>query len=274
MSGGNATGGGASSNSSSTSPGDGVSPLRILAIHAHPDDVEFQCAGTLALLAQKGCAITIATVTPGDCGSRALGRGNRRDPPGRGPHVWPRFWGRIRLPRISRPVDHRRQRQPRQSLRMPPPGPARHRADGSARRLHDRPRADECARPRSLLLRLGPQLLDPPMVAGPAARRIPHLYYVDSIEGADTFGRPVKPDFIIDVTATFETKQKMLACHESQRQLAPQTTRHRRIHAKRPTLVRRPRQRNRHEIRRSLPPTHGPPVSARQSAAALLGIPS
>ena len=45
------------------------SPPRILAIHAHPDDVEFQCAGTLALLATEGCAITIATMTPGDCGS-------------------------------------------------------------------------------------------------------------------------------------------------------------------------------------------------------------
>ena len=28
---------------------------RILAIHAHPDDIEFQCAGTLALLAEAGC---------------------------------------------------------------------------------------------------------------------------------------------------------------------------------------------------------------------------
>ena len=42
---------------------------RILAIHAHPDDVEFQCAGTLALCRRLGSAITIATMTPGDCGS-------------------------------------------------------------------------------------------------------------------------------------------------------------------------------------------------------------
>src|SRR5262245_29510784 len=42
---------------------------RILALHAHPDDIEFQCAGTLALLRQKGHHVTIATMTPGDCGS-------------------------------------------------------------------------------------------------------------------------------------------------------------------------------------------------------------
>src|SRR3954471_15398006 len=46
-----------------------ASPIRVLALHAHPDDVEFQCAGTLALLRGAGCHMTIATMTPGDCGS-------------------------------------------------------------------------------------------------------------------------------------------------------------------------------------------------------------
>src|ERR1041385_6488867 len=41
----------------------------ILAIHAHPDDVEILAGGTLALLADAGHAITVATMTPGDCGS-------------------------------------------------------------------------------------------------------------------------------------------------------------------------------------------------------------
>ena len=44
-------------------------PMRVLALHAHPDDVEFQCAGTLILLREAGCHMTIATMTPGDCGS-------------------------------------------------------------------------------------------------------------------------------------------------------------------------------------------------------------
>ncbi len=51
---------------------DGSSQPRILAIHAHPDDVEFQIAGTLALLKEKGCHITIATMTAGDLGSAEL----------------------------------------------------------------------------------------------------------------------------------------------------------------------------------------------------------
>ncbi len=51
---------------------DGSSLPRILAIHAHPDDVEFQIAGTLALLKEKGCHVTIATMTAGDLGSAEL----------------------------------------------------------------------------------------------------------------------------------------------------------------------------------------------------------
>ena len=46
---------------------------RVLAIHAHPDDIEILAAGTLALLAETGHEITLATFTPGDCGSRDLG---------------------------------------------------------------------------------------------------------------------------------------------------------------------------------------------------------
>ena len=49
-----------------------ANPRRVLAIHAHPDDIEFQCAGTLALLKERGHHITMATMTPGDCGSDEL----------------------------------------------------------------------------------------------------------------------------------------------------------------------------------------------------------
>ncbi len=45
----------------------------ILAVHAHPDDIETLAAGTLALLAAKGHRITIATMTAGDGGSIDMG---------------------------------------------------------------------------------------------------------------------------------------------------------------------------------------------------------
>ena len=42
---------------------------RILAIHAHPDDVEILAGGTLCHLASLGHSITVVTMTPGDCGT-------------------------------------------------------------------------------------------------------------------------------------------------------------------------------------------------------------
>ena len=46
----------------------------VLSLHAHPDDTEFMCAGTLALLKQNGWEIHIASMTPGDCGSAEFNR--------------------------------------------------------------------------------------------------------------------------------------------------------------------------------------------------------
>ena len=46
---------------------------------------------------------------------------------------------------------------------------------------------------------------------------IPSLYFVDPIEGTDYYGQPVEPEFIVDISETFEMKQQMLACHASQR---------------------------------------------------------
>jgi N-acetylglucosamine malate deacetylase 1 len=52
----------------------------VLCIGAHPDDAEFLCAGTLALLHERGWQIHIATVTPGDCGGQGRGAARRHLP--------------------------------------------------------------------------------------------------------------------------------------------------------------------------------------------------
>ena len=43
--------------------------MRILAIAAHPDDVEWQCGGTLALCKERGDEIIIAVATNGNVGT-------------------------------------------------------------------------------------------------------------------------------------------------------------------------------------------------------------
>ena len=52
---------------------------RILAFGCHPDDVEFMCAGTLALLKDLGYEIHIATVCGGEMGSMTLDKEEIRE---------------------------------------------------------------------------------------------------------------------------------------------------------------------------------------------------
>jgi N-acetylglucosamine malate deacetylase 1 len=47
--------------------------MKILAIHAHPDDIEILGGGSMALLAAAGHDLHFVTMTPGDCGSVEYG---------------------------------------------------------------------------------------------------------------------------------------------------------------------------------------------------------
>jgi N-acetylglucosamine malate deacetylase 1 len=46
---------------------------------------------------------------------------------------------------------------------------------------------------------------------------IPHLYFMDPIEGRDRSGNRIAPEFAVDVTHFFDKKRDMLAAHASQR---------------------------------------------------------
>ena len=48
--------------------------MRVLAFGPHPDDIEFQCAGTLAKYKAQGHEVGIAVMTKGDVGSPTLSR--------------------------------------------------------------------------------------------------------------------------------------------------------------------------------------------------------
>jgi LmbE family N-acetylglucosaminyl deacetylase len=47
---------------------------------------------------------------------------------------------------------------------------------------------------------------------------IPHLYFMDPVEGKDPEGNVVTPDFVVDIGGAFGRKREMLAEHASQRE--------------------------------------------------------
>ena len=195
-----------------------TSPIHVLALHAHPDDLEFQCAGTLALLREAGCDVTMATMTPGDCGSAehdseaitAIRRAEARasaDLIGadylclefRDLAIFNDDESRRRVTEVLRRV------RPDLILTAPP---VDYLCDHEMTSLLVRDACFAAPIPNYVTRQWEP---------APPLGRIPHLYFVDPLEGADRDGRPIEAGFLVDVSRVFEIKRRMLACHASQR---------------------------------------------------------
>jgi N-acetylglucosamine malate deacetylase 1 len=191
---------------------------RILAIHAHPDDVEFQCAGTLALLKQRGCEIVIATMTPGDCGSAELPADEiaavRREEASKAAELLGAEYVCLEFRDLCIVQDNDGRRRVTEALRRARPDivltapPVDYMSDHEMTSRLVRDAGFNASVPNYRTHQWNP---------APPLARIPHLYFVDPLEGMDPFGGPITPEFIVDVSETFELKQQMLACHDSQR---------------------------------------------------------
>jgi LmbE family N-acetylglucosaminyl deacetylase len=189
---------------------------RVLAIAAHPDDAEFLCAGTLALLHQYGWEIHIATMTAGDCGSKELGKEEISDIRKKeaassagllnGSYECLGFEDAFILydqPAIVRTTAHVRKVKPWLVLTMSPNC-----------YMIDHEITSTLA--QTACFCGGIVNIDTPGIA--PMDHIPHLYYVDPLEGKDKFGNPVKPTTVVDISPVIDRKTEMLSCHASQRE--------------------------------------------------------
>ena len=190
---------------------------RVLAFGCHPDDIEFMAGGTLALLAREGWEVHMATMTGGEVGSSTLGSQEIR---------------RIRLDEARAAAELI--------------GARYHYAGGTDLEveysLHYRRIAVQVLRTvdpevvlthfpvdylvdheeTSRLVRNAAFIASVPLfdcgLPLKATARIPHLYYWNSVNGVDNFGRPTPAHFGVDVGEVIETKEEMLAAHASQRE--------------------------------------------------------
>jgi N-acetylglucosamine malate deacetylase 1 len=192
--------------------------VRVLAIHAHPDDIELQCAGTLILLKQKGCQVSLATMTPGDCGSAELSAEEianvRRTEAQKSAELLGADYTCLEFRDLNIVVDNESRRRVTELIRRVRPDlvmtapPVDYMSDHE---MTSRLVRDACFNASC------PNYVTHQWDPSPPTSQIPHLYYVDAIQGIDYYGHPLPTDFIVDVSSTFELKLQMLACHESQR---------------------------------------------------------
>lgn len=188
----------------------------ILAFHAHPDDTETLCAGTLALLAAKGHRISIATMTAGDCGSVEHGleetaRIRKKEAAAAAAAIGAEYHC-AGIGDLCVFLDDATRRRTVELMRAVWPdivitaSPADYHPDHEATSALVR---DACFAAPIANYRTG----EAPVLPG-----IPHLYFMDPIEGRDRSGNKIAPDFGVDVSAHFAKKREMLMAHASQMQ--------------------------------------------------------
>jgi len=192
--------------------------MRILSVHAHPDDAEILAGGTLALLAEAGHSITIVSMTAGDGGSRTHGPEEiaairRREAATAAALIGADYaCAEFRDLGIFNSDESRRRvtellRKNRPDLVLTA-SPADYHCDHEATSVLVR---DACFASSVPNYSTNGPVPSPPLPA------VPHLYFMDSIGGADRFGKVIEPDFVANVGTTFEIKRSMLAAHASQR---------------------------------------------------------
>jgi len=186
----------------------------ILAFHAHPDDIETLAAGTLALLAANGHRVTIATMTAGDCGAIDTAPEEtariRRGEAAAAAKMIGAGYRCANVPDLCVFNDDDGRRRAVELIRAVQPeivitgSPADYHPDHEATSILVR---DACFASTVKNYATGP--------SAPLAH-IPHLYFMDPIEGRDRNGQHVTPDFAVDISAHIEMKKNMLNCHASQ----------------------------------------------------------
>jgi len=182
--------------------------MRVLAIGAHPDDLEILAGGTLALYARAGHEVTMAVATNGNVGSPTLDRREiaeiRHAEAQRSADLigaklaWMDFddeWLFNDRPTRERFIDVIRGARPDVVLAHSPTDyHPDHRNAGQV--------AIDARIPAAV------RLVETTL---PAAERIPHMFLMDCVGGVDFV-----PEAYVDITEAIELKEQMLLCHESQ----------------------------------------------------------
>ena len=190
----------------------------VLAVGAHPDDVEFLMAGTLSLLHKRGWDVCIATICTGDMGSMELRKeeiSSKRFQEAkssarilRAPYV---CLGESDLhivfdnPTRSKAIELVRKIDPAIVITHSPED-----------YMFDHQLTADLMWDACFSASIPNYATDQANPAKPT-KRTPYLYYSDAVGGLDRFGRRVRPDFYVDIGSTMKIKEKMLTRHESQR---------------------------------------------------------
>ncbi|MEW5979336.1 MAG: PIG-L family deacetylase [Acidobacteriota bacterium] len=184
--------------------------LRVMAIAAHPDDVELFCAGTLARYADRGDAVTIAIACQGDSASLDLSPDElvrmRSQEAGASAQVLGAHLIQMGLPDWGVDINQETRKRFADAIRQANP-------DVIFTHFHTDYGSDH--NNTFVLVRDAALVATVPSIATrhPAIAGTPAIFMWEPLGG---YG--FQPEVFVDITATFATKLRMLECHRSQRE--------------------------------------------------------
>lgn len=181
--------------------------MNVLAVGAHPDDLEILCGGTLARCAARGDAVVMVCAANGDCGSAVHGRAElaaiRRKEAETAAAMIGATYHCLDYSDLEIALDMEARVKLAEIIRAARPDFLITHAPNDYMLDH---------RNASVLTEMASFDATIPNVKTPSPpHRMVPLYYMDTLVGVD-----FQPTEYVDVTDFFETKARMLACHESQ----------------------------------------------------------
>ncbi len=186
----------------------------VLAIFAHPDDAEILCAGTLSLLHKAGYSIHIATIGNGDKGTATHGPSDivriRRAEAIKAAGILGASYHCLDIEDVFIFYD-RESVEKASSLvrRIQPVMVFTHSPDDY---MLDHEISSKIV--QTACFSSGMRNMPvPEKPFGP----VPCLYYTDAVESKDKYGNRIPSSIFVDISQEIQTKEKMLACHASQR---------------------------------------------------------
>lgn len=195
----------------------------VLALMAHPDDIEITCAGTLVLLARAGWTIHLATMTAGDLGSMrhpraAISRIRRREAQASARLIGAEYTC-LGFDDLTITCDARSKRRVSGFLRevrpdvLVTPAPIDYLADHEETARIAREAAFGSTIPNWRATGVG----TPSRRSLPPCDALPVILTADPLDLVDHAGRRVPARVVVDITSVIDVKERMLAAHESQR---------------------------------------------------------
>jgi LmbE family N-acetylglucosaminyl deacetylase len=186
--------------------------MHVVAVGAHPDDMELLCGGTLARFAQQGARVWVVTLSIGELGHRDIGPAQlsriRHDEAAAAAGVIGA--GYVCLDQPAEYIQDTREARDRlvEVLRM---------AQSDVVLTH--PPQDYHLDHMNTSKVVFSATLSAPIVriatSSGALRRHPVLFYCDAVAGLES-----QPSHYVDISTVFDTKLEMLRCHQTQLTMA------------------------------------------------------